>query len=86
MAGRPLRVLQVSARFLPQVGGVERHIYEVATRFRRDGIDAEVLTTDATGSLPTAESVAGIPVQRVRAWPRDRDLHFAPGLYRPNRD
>jgi glycosyltransferase involved in cell wall biosynthesis len=86
MAGRPLRVLQVSARFLPQVGGVERHIYEVATRFRREGIDAEVLTTDATGSLPAAESVAGIPVQRVRAWPRGRDLHLAPGLYRPIRD
>jgi len=86
MAGRPLRVLQVSARFLPQVGGVERHIFEVATRFGRAGIDAEVLTTDATGSLPATESVAGIPVQRVRAWPRDRDLHFAPGLYRPIRD
>ncbi len=75
-----LRVLEVSARFLPQVGGVERHMFEVASRLPTYGIDVEVLTTDATGELPRRETIEGISVTRIRAWPSGRDYYLAPGI------
>ena len=75
-----MRVLQVAARFLPQVGGVERHVFEVATRLDALGIECEVLATDALGTLPAEEQMNGLRVRRVPAWPRGRDYHFAPGL------
>jgi glycogen synthase len=79
---KELRVLQVSARFLPQVGGVERHMYEVATRLPDHGVAVEVLTTDAVGDLEPRETLSGIPIERVPAYPRHWDLYVAPGIYR----
>jgi hypothetical protein len=34
----PLRVLLVSPRFVPDVGGVERHVYEVSERLAAEGV------------------------------------------------
>ena len=80
VARGPLRVLQVTPRFIPSVGGVETHVWEVSRRLIRSGVAVTVLTTDASGSLPASEAVDGIPVLRVRAWPTDGDYMFAPGL------
>jgi glycosyltransferase involved in cell wall biosynthesis len=41
-----------------------------------------VLTTDPEGQLPITEQSHGIRIERVRAWPSQRDYHFAPGIYR----
>ena len=71
----------VCSRYLPDTGGVETHIYEVARRFSRlDGFDVTVLTTDRTRTLPCREVQDGVTVLRVPAWPRGRDYHFAPGI------
>ncbi len=78
----PLRVLQVTARYLPLVGGTEMHTYQVASRLAASGIDVTVLTADPGGQLLPFEEVAGVKVRRVRAWPRGRDYYFAPGLWR----
>ena len=88
MAGREpapdegLRVLMVSARYLPFAGGTETHVTEVATRLAAAGHAVTVLTADPAGDLPREESVGGVRVLRVRSWPRRRDYHFAPGLVR----
>ncbi len=78
--GRPLRILQVSARYRPYVGGTEIHTGEVATELTRRGHDVTVLTTDPGADLPTEEQLDGVRVVRVRAWPRGSDLYLAPGL------
>jgi glycogen synthase len=39
-----------------------------------------VLTTDPTGCLVAQEEVAGVKIQRVRAWPVERDYYFAPAI------
>jgi glycosyltransferase involved in cell wall biosynthesis len=83
MSQRQIRLLMVSASFFPEVGGLEAHVYEVSRRMSRFGIDATVLTTDRQGTLPTCDTVAGVPVLRVRAWPRERDYYAAPGLFTP---
>lgn len=78
---RPLRVLMVAARYLPYMGGVETHVYEVGRRLVRAGIEVAVLTTDVSGRLPTFEESKGMQIHRVRAWPTNKDYFFAPGIY-----
>lgn len=81
MSSEPrLRVLQVTPRFHPSVGGVETHVREVAQRLDRHGIASSVLTVDETGGLPGEEEVDGISVRRVAGYPRGRDWMFAPSL------
>lgn len=77
-----LRVLLVTARFLPNVGGTEIHTYEVARRLAAAGHDVTVLTTDPSKRLMAVEQTEGVHVRRVPAWPANRDYYFAPGIYR----
>jgi len=76
-----MHIFMVAARFLPFVGGIETHMHEVGTRFAALGHAVAVLTTDPSGKLPIEENVSGMRVKRVRAWPRERDYYFAPGIY-----
>jgi glycosyltransferase involved in cell wall biosynthesis/GT2 family glycosyltransferase len=74
------RVLMVTPRFPPLMGGVENHVQQVAGRLH--DADVTVLTTDPSGTLPREEVVEGVRVRRVRAWPRNADWYVAPGLWR----
>jgi glycosyltransferase involved in cell wall biosynthesis len=77
----PVRVLMVCPRYLPEGGGTETHVHEVARRLSAlDGFDITVLATDRTRRLPRQEVVDGISVWRVPAWPRTRDYYLAPGI------
>jgi len=76
-----MRIVMVSARYFPFMGGIETHIHEVGTRLVTRGHSVTVLTTDPTGGWPAEEDVSGIRVVRVRAWPERRDYYFAPGIY-----
>lgn len=80
---RPVRVLVVAARFLPDLGGTETHVHEITRRMatRRD-FDLTVLTTDRSGTRPTREEFDGFTVLRCRSYPRHQDWYFAPGIYR----
>src|SRR5687768_5423027 len=70
---RPLRILHVSKRFWPYIGGVERYVEDVAAAQAADGADVRVLTMDrdlvahASGRLPARESYRGIAICRVPA-------------------
>src|SRR4051794_21146223 len=75
-----LRILYVTARYLPYVGGTEIHTAELATRLAAQGHDVTVLTTDPRGA--SFEFRDGVRVVRVRSWPADRDYYLAPGIYR----
>ena len=78
---RPLRVLMVCARYLPDLGGIEMHVNEVARRLAAiNGFDVTVLTTDRTRERPPVEVLEGVTILRVPAWPRDRDYYFAPRI------
>ncbi len=77
-----LRVLMVTPRYWPFMGGVETHVYEVSRRLARLGVDVTVLTTDPSGQLPADELWDEIKIRRVRAWPEQRDYYFAPDVIR----
>jgi glycosyltransferase involved in cell wall biosynthesis len=77
----PLRVLMVCARHLPDLGGIETHVYEVARRLASlDSFEITVLATDRTRELPQRENLNGVTLLRVPAWPRERDYYFAPKI------
>lgn len=78
---RPLRVLQVVHRFLPELGGTETHVAQVTERLaQRSDIAVTILTTDRSGALPPREVINGVPVIRSRAWPVERDYYFSPQM------
>jgi glycogen synthase len=77
-----LRVLMATPRYFPYMGGVESHVDQVGRRLAQKGVDVTVLTTDPTGQLPLSDQVDGLKIQRVRAWPANRDYYFAPDVYR----
>ena len=81
---QPLRVLMVTPRFFPFMGGIETHVYEVGRRLVSDGVKVTILTTrlrTSSGLLPREENIAGMRVLRVRSWPAEHDYHFAPEMY-----
>lgn len=79
---RPVQVLVVAARFLPDLGGTETHINEVTRRMaKRTDLKFTVLTTDRSGARLTREDFQGFTVLRTRSYPRKRDWYFAPGIY-----
>ncbi len=76
-----MHILMASARYAPLIGGIETHIREVGTRMAARGHTVTVLTTDPTGALPATEYDRGMAIRRVKAWPKNRDYYFAPGVY-----
>jgi glycosyltransferase involved in cell wall biosynthesis len=76
-----MQILMVAARCYPFTGGIETHIHEVGPRLVARGHVVDVLTTDPSGKLPVEEYMRGMRVQRVPAWPRERDLYVSPGIY-----
>jgi glycosyltransferase involved in cell wall biosynthesis len=42
-----MNILHVSPRYLPAIGGAEKHLHELSRRFVRDGDSVRVLTSDA---------------------------------------
>jgi len=79
----PIRVLVVTPRFFPEVGGVETHTLEITRRIaERADINVTVLTTDRSGALPSVEEGEGYTILRCRSYPRRSDYYFAPAIYR----
>jgi glycosyltransferase involved in cell wall biosynthesis/GT2 family glycosyltransferase len=76
------RVLMVTPRSPLAQGGVERHVMEVSRRMAAGGVHVEVLCTDPEIDKAKEETRDGVRIRTVRAWPRGRDWHLAPGIWR----
>jgi glycosyltransferase involved in cell wall biosynthesis len=78
-----VRVLQITGRYLPDLGGIETHVHEISTRLSElPGFTVTVGATDRRGEYPARDLSGQVPVVRARAWPARRDWYFAPGLAR----
>jgi glycosyltransferase involved in cell wall biosynthesis len=77
-----LKILLVSHKFPPFIGGIEMHTFEVGRRMAAKGHSVTVLTGDPTGELAKDDVVAGMRVLRVAAYPKSSDIFFAPRVYR----
>ena len=76
-----MRILMLSARYLPFIGGTETHVREVGTRLVQKGHSVTVLTGDPDGLLPETETRDGIQIVRMKTFPKGRDWCFAPGIF-----
>jgi len=79
MTGAKPRVLTVTPRYLPEMGGVESHVQQVMTRLA-GAYEFTLVTSDNGLGLPPREVLDAVPVLRVPAYPRGRDWRFAPGV------
>jgi glycosyltransferase involved in cell wall biosynthesis len=78
----PLRVLQVTPRFHPHIGGIETHVLEVSQRLAAAGVDLSVYTTVTREAPPGPDSLGPVNIERFQAWPRERDYCFSPQLFK----
>ena len=83
-ASKPaIRVLVVTPRIRPDLGGTETHTYELARRVARFGdFHITVLATDRSGSRAPREDSEGFTLVRCRAYPTHRDYYISPGIYK----
>ncbi len=77
-----MRVLMVTPRVFPYIGGIETHVQEVGKRMVARGIAVTVLSTDVSRKLPPSEIVDGMQFLRVPAYPADKDYYYAPAISR----
>jgi len=74
----------VTPRYFPFMGGVETHVHEVGRRLVKNNIQITLLTTMPsahTPALPLHDSIEGMRIIRVPAWPPQRDYYIAPNMY-----
>ena len=77
----PPSVLMVAPQYHPEQGGVETHVREVTRRLASAGHRVAVATTGLEHGYPARETIQGVDVMRVRAWPKGRDVKWAPALW-----
>jgi glycosyltransferase involved in cell wall biosynthesis len=77
---RPMRIVMVTARYYPFMGGIEAHTHEVARQLVARGHSVTVLTTDPNRCQAAREHREGIDILRVPTWPKRGDYYFAPGI------
>ncbi len=75
-----MKVLQINKLYYPHIGGVEKHVQDVAQALRGK-IDVEVLVASSTRK-GARETVNGVPVTRVPSWAVVQSAPIAPGFYR----
>lgn len=71
----------ISARYFPDMGGIETHVYEVGRRLVQKGVDVTILTTlpqRARSEVLREAYSEGMRILRVRAWSHVGDLCIAP--------
>src|SRR5579859_6785512 len=79
-----LKVLMITPRYFPHMGGIETHVHEVGRRLVRQGVSVTLLTTkpqELYHQFPREVEDEGMRVIRVKAWPPGRDYYVAPEIF-----
>lgn len=75
-----MKIAQLCHRYHPHVGGVERHVQEIAERLAGDH-EVEVISADLSGSLLGTDEVNGVTVTRFRSFSPGDAYFIAPQIY-----
>jgi glycosyltransferase involved in cell wall biosynthesis len=73
-----MRVLQVTPRYEPRVGGVESHVGEVSRRLAGKGHEVQVLTSDLRRGEESHVELDGVSVSRMGSFAPGGKLHVQP--------
>ncbi|HTT26529.1 MAG TPA: glycosyltransferase family 4 protein [Thermoplasmata archaeon] len=80
-----MKLAQLSTRFPPGPGGVERHVHEIAKRLAARGHDVTCYTSDLyqefpmkrlAPEVPRREQLEGFQVRRLPVWSLPGELHY----------
>ena len=75
-----MKILQVSPKYSPFIGGVEEHIRNISERLAGEH-EVTVFATDATGKLPKEEEINGVLVRRFKCFSPNNAYHLSPGMW-----
>lgn len=78
--GVRLKILQVTPRYPPRTGGVERHVKEISERLVDRGHEVVVHTADLGPDVEGWETRNGVEVRRHRGFSPGEAFHVAPGI------
>lgn len=76
-----MKVIQVTPRYFPHIGGVEKHVKEISEMLVMKGFEVEVLCTDSSRKLPRQEIINGVKVTRFWAFSPNESYYFSPSMY-----
>jgi glycosyltransferase involved in cell wall biosynthesis len=62
-----MKILQVVARYYPDIGGVEEHVRNISERLARKH-EVIVCATDSSGKLAREETIGQVKVKRFESW------------------
>jgi glycosyltransferase involved in cell wall biosynthesis len=80
-----VKIAELSTRYPPGPGGVERHVREVSVRLAARGHAVDVFTTDLyreypwqrlAADVPRFETLDGVSIHRLPAWSLPGELHY----------
>jgi glycosyltransferase involved in cell wall biosynthesis len=78
-----MKIAFVCAHYAPMIGGVEKHVVEIATRMAAGGEQVEVLThAEAGQNLPSNERIDGVNVTRFGVPLPSSNYALSPALWR----
>ncbi|RBI63894.1 glycosyltransferase family 1 protein [halophilic archaeon] len=75
-----MKIVQVTPRYPPRTGGVEKHVKEISERLVERGHDVTVLTADAGADVENYEVRNGVEVRRYRGFALGGAFHAAPSI------
>ncbi len=76
-----MKVIQVTPRYYPDIGGIETHVREICRRLVRRKLELLVVTTDPSNNLKKDEIIDGINVTRLNTFAPYDSFYFSPGIY-----
>lgn len=77
-----MKIVQVTHRFPPSIGGIEMHVLDISTGLVNNGIDVEILSADLDEKKNNEkEKIEGISVKRFRSFAPDESFYISPQIY-----
>jgi glycosyltransferase involved in cell wall biosynthesis len=80
-----MKIIQVSPRFYPDIGGIETHVREISKRLAKKH-DVYVYTTTTRKNFKEKEVIDGVKVRRFKTFAPNEAYFFSPGLYQGLKD
>ncbi len=74
-----MKILFVTPRYYPHIGGVEIHVQNIAERLAKRGYEVEVYTTDSKKDLLEEEEINNVRVKRFRSF-APNDAYYFPTI------
>ena len=76
-----MKIIQVSPKYYPYIGGLEKNVIETSEGLLRRGHEVEVVASDPSGELKKEEVVNGVKVTRLRSLAPGDAFNFCPSLH-----